>query len=120
MYRYAPLLPLTLVLVACGEEPAPEPAPSVAPTPTVTVPALTQELFAQVFAQTCPAASEPVSTSACQRSMGADTASCEFGVGEDDTLRHDAVLEINEAGDGWTFQDAEALCSEHDSHHVDI
>ena len=108
-----------LALAACGEEPAPEPAPSVEATPTPTLAPPDEGLFTEVFAATCPDA-EPVATAVCRRAMGADTAQCEFGLGEDEVLRHDATLEIDETGENWMIADAEALCSEHDSHHVDI
>ena len=110
-------LPL-FALAACGEEPAPEPVPtqaaSVAAEPTA--PPANEALFKQVFANSCPAA-ETVSTAVCKRALGSDEAVCEFGLGEDTALRHDATMM---AVDGeWQLKDAEALCAEHDSHHVD-
>ncbi len=110
-------LPL-LALAACGEEPAPEPVETAAPVEVVELPAPNEELFTAVFAATCPAA-EPVATAVCKRGMGAQTAACEFGLGEDAVLRHDATLEIDETGEGWMLANAEEICSEHDSHHVD-
>ena len=120
MNKLAFLLPLTL-LAACSEEPAPEPTatPTATPTPTPTLEAADEELFTRVFGETCPDA-EPVSTAVCQRAMGADTASCRFGLGEDDALRHNATLEKNAEGTSWMLADAENICREHDSHHVDI
>ncbi|MGB3165836.1 MAG: hypothetical protein WBA68_03575 [Alteraurantiacibacter sp.] len=111
-------LPL-LALAACGEEPAPEAVEAPAATPTPKLAPADEDLFKEVFATTCPVA-EPVSTAVCRRGMGAPTASCEFGLGEDTALRHDATLEVDETGEGWMIADAEELCAEHDSHHVDI
>jgi len=121
MTKFAPLFallaPVTL-LAACGEEPAPEPVETEAPVEVVELPAPDEALFTEVFAATCPDA-EVVSTAICRRGMGAPTAACRFGLGEDDALRHDAALEIDETGEGWMLADAENICSEHDSHHVD-
>ena len=116
MTKLALLLPF-LALAACGQEPAPEPTPTVAAAPAEpALPSPSLEVFAAVFAETCPAA-EKVATSVCKRAgMGADDVLCEFGVGEDTALRHKATLT---AGDGeWKLADAEAVCAEHDSHHV--
>ncbi|MCB2067861.1 MAG: hypothetical protein KDE15_14615 [Erythrobacter sp.] len=105
-------LPL-LVLTACGEEPAPEPTQTatVAPEPTPSAPTPDQALFTQLFADACPGA-EPVNTSMCQRAMGADTVSCRYGLGDDEYLRHDATLALNEAGDGWTLVDPATVCAQ--------
>ena len=106
---FALLAPVTL-LAACGEEPAPEPTETVAPVEIVELPAPDEALFTEVFAASCPNA-EPVATAVCRRGMGAPTASCEFGLGDDDVLRHDATLEIDETGEGWMLADAEAVCA---------
>ncbi|MGX7952168.1 hypothetical protein ACWPM1_06330 [Tsuneonella sp. HG249] len=110
------LLP-SFALAACGQEPAPEPAPTVAAAPAEpALPSPSLEVFAATFAETCPAA-EKVSTSVCKRAgMGSKDVLCEFGVGEDTELRHNATLT---AGEGeWKLADAEAVCAEHDSHHI--
>ena len=119
MKKLALLLPL-FALAACGEEPAPEPTPTetVAPEPVSTLPAPDSDLFKATFAETCEGA-EPVNNAVCRRAMGADTVACEFGLGEDEYLRHKATLAVNEANDGWMLADAEALCAEHGAHHVD-
>ena len=110
------LLPL-FALSACGEEPAPEPAATqaAAPEPVNTLPAPNEALFAQLFAETCPAA-EKVSTSLCKRALGSDEVTCQFGVGEDQYMRHNATLTAGE--DKWSLADAEKLCADHNSHHV--
>ncbi len=117
MKKLALLLPL-LALAACGQEPAPEPVPAetTAPEPVETLPAPDQELFSEVFAATCPDA-EPVNTSVCRRAgIGSTEVICEFGLGEDEYLRHTATLTAEE-GD-WVLSDPETICAEHDSHHV--
>ena len=105
-------LPL-LVLAACGEEPATEPvtAPVVEAEPVVSLPAPDEALFTELFAETCPEA-DAVNTSICRRAMGAETVSCEYGLGEDEYLRNDATLEIGESGDAWVIADAEAVCAQ--------
>ena len=116
MNKLALLLPI-IALAACGQEPAPEPAPTVAATPAEpALPSPSLEVFAATFAATCPKA-EKVATSVCKRAgMGSKDVLCEFGVGEDKELRHNATLT---AGEGeWKLADAEAVCAEHDSHHV--
>jgi hypothetical protein len=117
--KLALILPIAL-LAACGEEPAPEPTPTevATPEPVNTLPAPDQELFKTTFAETCEGA-EPVNQAVCRRAMGADTVTCEFGLGEDEYLRHSAVLAVNETNDGWMLSDAANLCAEHGAHHVD-
>lgn len=117
MKKLAFLFPLAL-LAACGEEPAPEPVETTPAEPIVELRPADEALFTELFAATCPAA-EPVSTAFCRRGMGADTAACEFGLGEDTELRHDATLQVDETGESWMIVDAEALCTEHNSHHVE-
>ena len=115
MNKLALIIALPLVaLTACGEEPAPEPVETevVAPAPVSSIAAPDEALFAELFASTCPAA-EPVATSVCRRAMGAETVSCEFGLGDDAVLRNDATLELDETGENWQFADAEALCAAH-------
>ena len=119
MKKLALLLPV-FALAACGEEPAPEPTPTevATPEPASTRPAPNQELFKTTFAETCEGA-EPVNNAVCSRAMGSDKVTCEFGLGEDEYLRHKATLAVNEADDGWMLADAAALCAEHGAHHVD-
>ncbi|MBX7527313.1 hypothetical protein [Qipengyuania vesicularis] len=117
MKKLTLLLPV-FALAACGEEPAPEPTPTetATPEPVSTLPAPDQDLFKSTFAETCEGA-EPVNKAVCRRAMGAETVACEFGLGEDEYLRHKATLAVNEANDGWMLADAEALCAEHGAHH---
>ncbi|NVD43640.1 hypothetical protein [Qipengyuania atrilutea] len=121
MKKLVPLFAAITVLAGCGEEAA-EPvatettAAAPAPEPTSTLPAPDQGLFTEVFAETCPDA-EPVSNAVCRRAMGADNVTCEFGLGEDQYLRHEAQLSATE--DNWELADAPAICAEHGSHHVD-
>lgn len=118
MIRYCIALPL-LALAACGE-PEPEPQPTAEPTVAApaepALPAPDEELFTALFAKTCPAA-EKVSVAVCKRAMGADTALCEFGVGEDEYLRHKSTLEAKNGE--WAIANPKEFCAEHDSHHVD-
>ena len=112
-------LPL-LALTACGSEPAPKPAPAktVAPEPESTLPAPDEPLFSAIFASTCEGA-EPVSTAFCRRTMGSNEANCEFGLGEDEVLRHNAKLTANEDKTDWVLSDADNICTEHGAHHVE-
>ncbi len=104
------LAPVTL-LAACAEEPAPEPVETAEPVEIVELPAPDSEVFAAAFAEACPNA-ETVNVSLCRRAMGAETAACEYGLGDDEYMRNDATLAINEAGDGWVIQDPEAVCAQ--------
>ena len=119
MKKLALLLPVAL-LAACGQEPATEAAPAdtVTPEPIVTLPAPDEEAFSTAFAESCEGA-EPVSVAMCKRAMGADTVNCEFGLGEDEYMRHKAQLVAKEDKSGWQLADADTICAEHGAHHVD-
>ncbi|MEX0341586.1 MAG: hypothetical protein AB3N06_03280 [Erythrobacter sp.] len=113
MKNLALLLPLAL-LAACGEEPAAQTAPEqiASPEPVNTPPAPDESLFKTVFAETCEGA-ETVSVAMCKRAMGAETVSCEFGLGDDEYMRNKAQLTVNEDSTGWNLADAAAICAEH-------
>ena len=117
MKKLALILPLAL-LAACGEEPAPEPTPTetATPEPVASLPATDQAFFSTKFAETCEGA-EPVKNAVCRRAMGAEQALCEYGLGEDEYMRHEATLVANEDGSDWMIDNAEALCAEHGAHH---
>lgn len=108
------LLPI-LALTACGQEAAPEPEPT--PTETAvaepeepSLPAPDEGVFAEVLAKACPSA-KPVSTSVCKRAgFGSQDVICNYGLGEDEYLRHSATLT---PGDGaWTVVDTETVCAQ--------
>jgi hypothetical protein len=114
------VLPVLALLSACGQEPAPAPQPTAtaaAASPTEGLPAPDQELFTKTFAETCPEA-EPISNAVCKRAgLGSAEVICEYGVGEDNYLRHTTTLV---AGEGkWALAEPEKLCAEHGSHHKD-
>jgi len=103
-----------LTLGACSEpsaQPAPVETPVAAAEPTEpALPAPDQEIFSTAFAAACPAA-KTVAIASC-RSMGLGQADfvCEYGLGEDNNLRHKATLA---PGDGeWTIADPETTCAQ--------
>jgi hypothetical protein len=104
------LLP-ALALAACGQEPAPEPvaAPTVAAPAEPALPAPDAAVFAATFAASCPDA-EPVNTSICKSGgIGSTDAFCEYGLGDDEYLRHKATIT---PGDGaWTIANPETACA---------
>lgn len=108
------LLPL-LALAACAEEaaPAPEPTPSetaMAEPIEPALPAPDEAVFAETFANACPSA-KPVSTSVCKRAgFGSEDMICEYGLGDDEYLRHSATL--NPGDDAWIVADTETVCAQ--------
>ena len=118
--KLALLFPV-LALAACGQqaEEAPAAAETVAaaPEPVDTLPAPDQATFAEVFAAGCEGA-EPVKTAVCKRAgMGSKDVICEFGLGEDDNLRHKATITANADSTAWVLADAATVCAEHGAHH---
>ena len=103
----------TPTLAACGE-PAAEPTPvatSVAVEPTTpALPAPDEAIFSAAFAAACPEA-KPVATSSCRsEGLGKSDFLCEYGLGEDEYLRHKATLT---PGDGeWTVADPAEICAQ--------
>ncbi|MCT2558361.1 hypothetical protein N0B51_05145 [Tsuneonella sp. YG55] len=115
MNKLALLLPL-LALAACGQEqPAPEPTPAqtVTAAPVSTLPAPDREHFAEAFAAGCTGA-EPVKNATCKRAgMGSDNVVCQYGLGDDEYLRHTATMGPNADKTGWVLTDAATVCTEH-------
>ncbi len=114
--RFLPALaPIALLLLAgCGEEPAAQPVETQAAAPvapaTPTLPPPDEEIFAATFAAACPNA-EPVAISACRSmGMGETDFACEYGLGDDAVLRHDATLTPGEGE--WALVDPETVCAQ--------
>ncbi|WP_299193424.1 hypothetical protein [uncultured Erythrobacter sp.] len=104
------IAPLAL-LAACGEEPAPAPVetPVVAEPEAPEIPPPDATFFTQKFAEICPNA-EPVNTAACRRrGMGSPEVLCEFGLGDDEYLRHESILVQGETE--WEIADPETTCA---------
>lgn len=115
MKKIALSLASVLALAACGEEPAPAPEPTATETAVAepeepALPAPDEEVFAATFAKACPSA-KPVSTSVCKRAgLASDNMICEYGLGDDEYLRHKATLT---PGDGeWIVADTETVCAQ--------
>ena len=116
MKKIALLAPV-LALAACGSEAAPAPEPTPAETVAAAepeepaLPPPDEDVFAATFAKTCPSA-EAVNTSVCKRAaMGSPEVICEYGLGDDEYLRHEATLVEGETE--WEIADAEAVCAKH-------
>ena len=108
------MLPVFALTVACGEEPAPEPAPvetaTPEPEPTPSLPAPDQTLFSAKLAESCPSL-KPVNTAVCKRAgMGSPDVVCEYGLGDDEYLRHKAVLTAGETD--WALTDTDTVCKQ--------
>lgn len=107
------LAPCALLLLAgCGEEPAAQPVAVETPVAPATpsLPAPDEEIFSTVFAAACPEA-EPVAVSSCRSlGLGESDFTCEYGLGEDEVLRHDATLTPGEGE--WTLVDPDTVCAQ--------
>jgi len=104
----------TLVLGACSEpsaQPTPAETPVAAVEPTEpALPAPTQEIFSETFAAACPEAKTVAIASCRSLGLGETDFLCEYGLGNDEHLRHKATLT---PGDGeWTLADPETTCAQ--------
>lgn len=114
MNKIALLLPV-LALAACGQEPAPQPAPTetAAPAPVSTLPAPDQGTFTEAFMAACKGA-ETVNEAVCKRAgMGSSNVICDYSLGDDEYLRHEATLNPNSDKTGWVIADAPTVCAAH-------
>lgn len=116
MNKFTLILPAIALLTACGEtgedaEIDIDTAPAeVAPVETSSLPAPDQDVFSKVFAEACPDA-EAVNTAVCKRAgLGSEDVLCEYGLGDDEYLRHDATLNAGE--DAWMLADPETVCAQ--------
>ncbi len=101
-----------IALASCGEEPAPEPAPveTATPEPIQTMSAPDQALFSEKLAEACPAL-KPVNTAVCRRAgIGSTKVVCEYGLGDDEYLRHKATITPVEGE--WALSDTETVCAQ--------
>ncbi len=111
------LLPIaTLALAGCGDSAAEPEAPAPAETAEVvapeedSLPPADRDSFAAAFAAACPAA-EPVNNASCQAmGMGSDSFLCEYGLGDDEYLRHKGV--VSQGEDGYVLDDPETVCAQ--------
>lgn len=113
MQKFALILPIAL-LAACSEEPAAapeEPVEVATPEPVEpSLPAPDAEIFSAALAKACPAL-EPVNKSACRRAgMTSSDVICEYGLGDDEYLRHKATLTPGD--EEWTVADPETTCAQ--------
>lgn len=115
MIRIAVILaPLSLVVAACSEEVAEAPAPVETTAvqeevgPTLHPP--DRDKFAERFAAACPSAQE-ISTAMCRaQGMGSHDFTCEYGLGDDEYMRHEAVL--HEVDGEWEVENPEEVCAQ--------
>jgi len=103
-----------LALAACAQEPAEAPAPVETTAieeeigPTLHPP--DRDKFAERFAVACPAAPQ-ISTAMCRaQGMGSHDFTCEYGLGDDEYMRHEAVLQ--EVDGEWEVEDPDAVCAQ--------
>ncbi|MEM7690210.1 MAG: hypothetical protein AAF291_14420 [Pseudomonadota bacterium] len=112
------LAPLALTLGACSES-APEEAEDKAPTAREVQAAIDKgtklappdrDVFAEKFAAACPS-QEKVNKALCRaQGMGSHDFTCEYGLGDDDYLRHEGVL--SEVEGEYVLQDPDTVCAQ--------
>ena len=112
------LSPLALVLGACSESPAEDAEPK-APTAREMEAAIKEggklappnrDTFAEKFAAACPS-QKKVNKALCQaQGMGSHDFTCEYGLGDDEYLRHEGVL--SEVEGEYVLQDPETVCAQ--------
>ncbi len=115
-----PLIPaLFLTLAACGDEPAATPAeeaPSVEESLAADAEDLAEpadrDAFVAAFSAACPDA-KPVNNASCQAlGMGSPSFVCEYGLGDDEYLRHKGVVTQSEGELPYTLDDPEKVCAQ--------
>ncbi len=101
-------------LAACNSQEAAQPEPTetavvAAPVVEPSMPAPDEAIFAQAYAEACPAAKK-VSTSLCKsQGLGKTGFVCDYGLGDDEYRRNRATLV---PADGkWTVADPENTCA---------
>ncbi|MEL6877524.1 MAG: hypothetical protein AAGL68_05430 [Pseudomonadota bacterium] len=112
------LLPVAILsLAACGEEPTPVDTP----TPEETIQAQAEDLpepadrdaFAAAFSAACPNAKSVNNASCTAMGMGSPSFLCEYGLGDDEYLRHEGVVTRSEEGElAYTLDDPEKVCAQ--------
>ena len=102
-----------LTLSGCGEpsaQPAPVETPVAVQPVTPSLPAPDQEIFSKAFTAACPDA-EAIAIASCRsKGLGESDFLCEYGLGDDEYLRHQATVT---PGDGeWTIADPAEICAQ--------
>lgn len=114
---FAIILPIFALLAACGETGADADVEMIAAEEPVAVaendglPAPDKAILTEAVAEACPGI-EPVNVASCRaQGMGAEDFTCEYGLGDDDVLRHEATLTPD--GERWAVADVETTCAQH-------
>lgn len=112
------LSPLALALGACSEGPAEE-AEAKAPTAREVEAAIkegsklappTHDTFAEKYAAACPS-QKKVNQALCKaQGMGSHDFTCEYGLGDDEYLRHEGTL--SEVEGEYVLQDTDTVCAQ--------
>ena len=121
MIRTLLLLTPALVLAACSEAPAQDAPEDAKPTAREMQAAIEnndgpklappdRDLFAEKFAAACPS-QKPVNKAFCQaQGMGSHDFTCEYGLGEDEYMRHEGVL--SEVDGEYQLLETEKVCAQ--------